>query len=205
MDYPEKLVPMEDDNTGTLDHLGSLQDLDGNLATAWQVMRRLCFLVNMNQGAQPVRLIQTQLIHETMAAVIYRLLPMPFAPGSINESIRLGLLVFSYHVFLQWQDIKLPHHCLATKYRKCIQGVTVTDEISSRLILWLLMVGTNAFYNISDEVWLRELLKECAGRCRVNAWKEFRELLKSFLWISFLDDQSGKAVYESLFPCDGKS
>jgi hypothetical protein len=100
IDYPEKLLPASDDKMWSEDSIELIRNMDNDLAIAWRVMRRFCFMVNL--GTQTQRLIRPEIIHETMSAVIYRLLHMRFAAGSIMEAVRHGLLAFSYHVFLQW-------------------------------------------------------------------------------------------------------
>ncbi|KAJ8097215.1 hypothetical protein POJ06DRAFT_228601 [Lipomyces tetrasporus] len=193
MEYPEKLLPASDDTMCSQDNIELIRNMDNNLATAWRVMRRFCLLVNL--GTQTQRLIRLEIIHETMTAVIYRLLHMGFAASSIDETVRHGLLAFSHHVFLQWQDIKLPYHHLPTAYRNCILHLKLVDGVSSQLMLWLLMTGANSVFNISDEVWLREYLREHADRCQVKTWKEMQDILKSFMWIELLDEQPGKHIY----------
>jgi hypothetical protein len=196
MKYPEKLLPASDDKMLSQDNVELIRNMDNDLATAWRVMRKFCLLVNL--GTQIQRLIYPEIIYETMIAVTYRLLHMGFAAGSIDETVRLGLLAFSHHVFLQWQDIKLPYYHFPTTYQNCILGLKLVDRVSSQLMLWLLMTGANSLFNVSDEVWLREHLREYADRCQVKTWKEMREILKSFMWIALLDEQSGKQTCDLL-------
>ncbi|KAJ9419930.1 hypothetical protein QL093DRAFT_2591347 [Fusarium oxysporum] len=138
-DYPHNLLRAWDDKMCSQGYIEISESLDSSLATLWRVMRRFCVLVNI--GTQTQQLIRPQTIHETMTAVMYRLLRMDFTAGSINEAIRHGLLAFSYHVFLQWQDIKLPYHCFPTIYKNCVLGLELVDGISSQLMIWLLMTG----------------------------------------------------------------
>jgi len=198
MEYPEKrLLPASYDKMCSQDNIELIRKMDTDLATAWRVMRRFCLLVNL--GAQTQRLIHPEIIHEMMVAVIYRLLRMGFAAGSIDETVRLGLLAFSHHIFLQWQDIKLPYRHFPTTYQSCILGLKLVDGVSSQLMLWLLMTGTISVFNISDEAWLRVHLREHADKCQVKTWKEMQEILRSFMWIALLDEQPGKQIYDLLY------
>lgn len=156
-------------------------------------MKRFCFLVDL--GIQTQRFIRLEIIHETMAAVMYRLLHMSFATGSLDEIIRHSLLAFSYHVFLQWQDINLPYHRFPTAFHKCILHLAPANGVSSQLMLWLLMTGANSVFNMSEESWLKDLLQEYFNKCRVKNWKEMQGILKSFIWIEVLDDQPGESIY----------
>ena len=201
IDYPEnllrpnsKMFPNENDNI--------IRNIDSDLAIAWRVMRRFCLLVNL--GTQTQRLMPSEMICDTMVAVTYRLLYMSFTTSSIDETLRLGLLAFSYHVFLQWQDIKLPYHQFPFTYRNNILGLK-SNGVSSELMLWLLMVGANSVFKISDEAWLRESLRERTNKCEVKTWKEMEKILKTFMWILFLDEQSGKEIFDSIHLDNGNA
>ena len=197
IEYPEKLLPTSDDKLGFQDgNIELIPNLDNDLATCWQVMRRLCLLVNL--GTQTQRLVRPNIVYEAMAAVLYRLLHMCFAAGSTDQTVRHGLVAFSYHVFLQWQDVKLPYNHFPATYKDCILGLKLVDGVSSQLMLWLLMTGAISFFNLLDEGWLKEYLREHANKCQVKTWKEMQGILKSFMWIGLLDDQPGKQIYDLL-------
>lgn len=196
-EYPEKLIRASGDEVYSPDNIELLRTMDPELATAWRAMRRFCLLVNL--GTQIQRLIYHEIILETMTAVFYRLLDMDFADGSVDQVLRLGLLAFCHHVFLQWQDIRLPYDRFPADYRNCILDIKQTAEgVSDQVMLWLLMTGAVSLYNISDEAWLRDYLEEYADRCRMKTWKEMQESLKSVMWIVLLDEQPGKQTFDLL-------
>ncbi|CAM1503332.1 Fc.00g081080.m01.CDS01 [Cosmosporella sp. VM-42] len=199
--YPEKLLAASDDKMCFPDNLELIELMDNDLSTAWQVMRRFCLLVNI--GTQTHSLIRSQIIHETMAAVIYRLLHMDFVVGSIDETLRNGLLAFSYHIFLQWQDIKVPHSHFSNSHRNCLRGLKHVKGASNQLVIWLLMTGAISLFDISNEAWLREDLREHAERCQVRTWKEMQDILKSFMWVPLLDEQPGEQIYDLLYLSTG--
>ncbi|KAI1387869.1 uncharacterized protein F4822DRAFT_294691 [Hypoxylon trugodes] len=198
-EYPKKLIPVVDNK---LRGTESIPIEDNELLMAWQVMRKFCLLVDL--GAQTERLIRPEIIDGTMAAVMYRLLHMDFASDSIDEAIRHGLLTFSYHIFLQWQDIRPPYHRFATTFKNCIINLHKTDGISPRLMLWLLIIGSVSIFDIADDTWLRELMQEYADQCQVKTWKEMQEVLKSFMWIVLLDEPAGRKIYDLLGLKKGK-
>ncbi len=61
------------------------------------------------------------------------------------------------------------------------------------------MIGSNSVFYASNEALLVDLLREHAHRRQVRSWKGLQEILKSFMWIALLDDQSGKQVYDLLY------
>lgn len=194
--YPKKLLPSSDDNTSSPGSSEFIQIVDNNLATAWKVMRRFCLLVNLSTQTQ--RLMNAEIIHETMVSVMYRLLHMRFANDSIDEAVRLGLLAFSHHVFLQWHDVRLPYSHFPNAYQCCMVELLLAEEAPSQLMLWLLMTGATSIFNTSDEAWLKESLRYHIDGCQAKTWKEVREILKLFMWIELLDDHPGKRIFDLL-------
>ena len=105
-DYPDQVISSFSHSIYPQEDMQLLQDLNEQLAEIWLVMRKFCLLAH---GATQTRmLILPATIYRTMTAVMYRLLRMGFAVGTLDESLRLGLLAFTHHIFLQWQDIDFP-------------------------------------------------------------------------------------------------
>ncbi len=147
-EYPEKLLAAAKDNV-LQDITELIPDLNKDLTMALEVLRRFCWQVNL--GTQTRGYIAPTTVYETMISVTYRLINMAFPASSTHELIRYGLLAFSYHVFLQWQDIRLPIFHFPNAYKICIVGIKVDEQVSPRLILWLSMIGACSVFNISDE------------------------------------------------------
>ncbi|KIW67594.1 hypothetical protein PV04_06832 [Phialophora macrospora] len=202
-EYPKQLLPAAGDDMSNQDNFELIRTVDKDLATAWWVMRKFCLLVNL--GTQTQRPMYPKIIYETMVTVMYRLLHVSFAAGSVDEAIRLGLLAFCHHVFLQWQDVKLPRYRFLTTYRNCIVRLKLVIGVSSKLMLWLLMTGANSLFEMSEEPWLRDKLRECVTKCEVKAWKGMEEILRSFMWIELLDERPSKQIYASLHLGNGES
>lgn len=194
--YPGQLLSAPDDEIYSQDSIGLIRQLDDDLVTACQTLKRFCSLVNLRTQAQQI--VDPEIIHGTMTSVMYRLLHMSFAAGFIDEAVRLGLLAFSYHLFIQWQNIRVPHQQFSKTYQDCIQSLQVVDRVSPRLMLWLLMIGAISLFNVSDETWLRESLREHIDMCQVRTWKEMQDILESFMWIALLDEQPGMQIYNEL-------
>ena len=194
-EYPLKLVLDIDEDMSSHDNI-PMMNMDQDLATAWRVMRRFCFIVNL--GMQTRRFVHPNIIQETMTAVMYRLLHMRFSTSSLDESLRLGLLTFCCHVFLQWHDIKTPHRDFAVKFRQCVEELVCVDDKYDEMMLWLLMVGSISLLEMDQDAWLFASLRRCVKRGGAQTWKETQEVLKSFMWIPVLDDQPGKRIFGSL-------
>lgn len=195
-DYPDQVVSSFSRSASSQEETQLIQDLDAYLAEIWLITRKFCLLTNL--GTQTGMRMQPATIYRTMTAVMYRLLHMSFTSGSLDETVRLGLLAFTHHVFLQWQGIKPSfRHQFRHAYRNYLQ-IHPLDTAPPQLLLWLLVIGAVSLFSISEELWLRGKLQRQIGICEANTWKKLQEMLKSFMWIPLLDEKSGEEVYSSL-------
>lgn len=198
-DFPEQVLSSFTDCANIYsqeDMQHFVHQLDANVAQIWLIMRKFCLLADL--GTQTRMLMQPATIYGTMTAVMYRLLRMGFAAGTLDESVRLGLAVYTHHVFLQWQDMRLPCHPLSESYQDLLQVHALGDTIPPRLSLWLLTIGAISMFSVSDEPRLAGYLRRQAERCGVKTWKDGLEILKSIMWISLLDDKPGKQIYDEM-------
>ncbi|KAK0983326.1 hypothetical protein LTR91_011269 [Friedmanniomyces endolithicus] len=193
--YPVRLLPEFNGTAHTRDTAEVGEVIDADLAEAWGVMRRFGLLVSL--GAQTQRLISTKVINETMTSVLYRLLCMRYASGSSDEGVRVVLLTYCYHGFLQWGDIKLPCPHLQNAFKEGILALQRSGEVSARFMLWVLMVGAVSIFDEQKEAWLNAMLSQHARR-QQRSWREVQDILKSFLWIPLLDEKRGRSIWDSL-------
>jgi len=193
--YPVRLLPEFNGTAHTRDTAEVGEVIDADLAEAWGVMRRFGLLVSL--GAQTQRLISTKVINETMTSVLYRLLCMRYASGSSDEGVRVVLLTYCYHGFLQWGDIKLPCPHLQNAFKEGTLALQRSGEVSARFMLWVLMVGAVSIFDEQKEAWLNAMLSQHARR-QQRSWREVQDILKSFLWIPLLDEKRGRSIWDSL-------
>lgn len=168
--------------------------IDHELARAWKVMSDFCSVINF--AADSGQRISTETLLDTMASVLYRLLDMCFEAGSSDEAIRLGLLTFSCSVFLQWRYLGMSYPYFTFMVRDCLARLQ-SSQISSQLLLWLLMVGAVSVFDASDDEWLTPLLLVNIGLCEIDSWSKMQDLMKSFMWIGLVYDKPGKGVFDS--------
>ncbi|XDG09185.1 hypothetical protein ABKA04_008800 [Annulohypoxylon sp. FPYF3050] len=195
-DYPDQVISSFSRSASSQEETQFVQDLDPNLAEIWIISRKFCLLTNL--GTQTGMRMQPETIYRTMTAVMYRLFHMSFESGSLNETVRFGLLAFTHHVFLQWRGIKPScRHQFRHAYRNYLQ-IHPLDTASPQLLMWLLTIGAVSLFSVLEEPWLRDKLERQVERCQVNTWTKLQEVLKSFMWVPLLDDKVGEEVYSSL-------
>jgi hypothetical protein len=193
LDFPKQVVSGFGPKIRCVEDLPFVQDLDTELAEVWRVMKRFCLLADL--GTQTRMRIPPATIYETMTAVMYRLVHMKFGPSSLDETVRLGLLAYTHHIFLQWKDICLPRHRFSERYRFCLADQTLEDIIPAQVMLWLFMVGVVSIFRIPDEPWLGDCLRKEVDRCGIKNWIEMQQILKTCMWIPLLDEERGKQTY----------
>lgn len=165
-----------------------------NLSRAWDTTQTFCAL--LNYAAASGRKIPQETLLNTMASVMYRLLDIKFISGTLDETIRLSLLGFCSHIFLQWPSVKLPPHHLSTEYRKSLLGLTI--PLAPQMSLWFLVMGDMSLFSHEDEVWLRPWQRAVLELCGAATWNEARVTLKGFLWIDFLHDKAATKIFSSV-------
>ncbi|KAK6822722.1 hypothetical protein PG989_001610 [Apiospora arundinis] len=196
-EYPEQVIFKSATGSHSKHEEELLSTLDEDLAKAWRTTRTFCMLVNL--GTQTRRLLPPESIHGTMTAIMYRLFNMGFAAGLLDETIRLGLLAFTHHIFLQWQDVRVPCHEVTAAFRQSLRQHKPHDLVPPETMMWLSMVGAVSLLDISEESWLRDSLREQLDGCQVKTWNDLHDILKSHMWIPLLDKKAGQQIYDSLY------
>ncbi|KAH0845001.1 hypothetical protein FOPE_09553 [Fonsecaea pedrosoi] len=174
----------------------SLPKLDERLNEVWTVTERFCSIVNLAVETQ--LMLSPQLLYDTIASVMYRLLHMSFDSGSVDEAVRLSLLGLTHHMFLKWQYLRLPYLHFPALFKKCLLDPELMSAASPQIMIWFLMVGAVTAFTTSDHSWLKECLRQHIDRCQVTSWTDMRTVLKSFMWIGLLHDKPGKEVFDSV-------
>ncbi|KAL5089488.1 hypothetical protein Trisim1_005184 [Trichoderma cf. simile WF8] len=186
--------PAEQETYSSLEHL----NIDEKLGNTWSVLRRFCLVIN--SAAEHKRRLPKEILLNTMAPVMYRLLNMTFESGSFNESIRLVQLAFSSHVFLHWQGVKYPHTYLPERFRNCLLTLKFPIESSPHLLCWLLVMGAISIFGPTDNAWLVPWIQVNLRLCEVESWDKLRHQLKQFLWIDILHDHLGESIFDIAWP-----
>lgn len=161
-------------------------------------MKRFCCTINAaaEQNAQ----LDKEILLEIMGSVMYRMLDMShFETGSVNETIRLGILVFSSHILLDTRGITLSHAYFRQKYQDCLQRfILMQVEVLPFISLWLLMIGSSTLFTDTDSSWTIPQLKITLELSGSPTWEQVHHEMKKLLWIDFLHDQPTKALYDSI-------
>ena len=174
-------------------------NIDDELIRAWKAMKRFCSLRNLVSQAKGR--ITPETFSETMASIMYRLYNMSFEAGSVNETMRLGLLAFFSNVFLQWKDVRQSYHSFYTIYKGHVLEIISSDSLSPRLMLWLYTICRISIFTESEGAWMPSSLRAKLGLNNVTSWSDMQEIMNAFLWIRMIHDQPGRGLFDAIsFP-----
>lgn len=168
------------------------------LSRAWGTTQTFCSLVNF--ASDSMRKIPQETYLNSMASVMYRLLHLKFAFGTLDEILRLSLLGFCSHTFLQWSLVKLPHRHLSVAFKECLLGSLGSPvAIPPHTLVWILSTGLFALFPEEDNDWLLTRLKATLDACGSTHWSLTRGTLKRHLWMDFIHDPLGRRMIESVW------
>jgi hypothetical protein len=166
------------------------------LAEAWKTLSNFCTLIDF--AARKAQRISTYTFLHAMTSIMYRLLSFHFDTNQRDEMVRFGLLAFASSIFLQWRSVGMPYTHLRLAFRKRLMFL-MEPEVSSKLDLWLMMVGAISLLDEKDDWWLRPLFPFNVGMCQVETWEDMRTIMvDEFLWIGLVHDRPGRIVFERL-------
>jgi hypothetical protein len=177
--------------------LSFLNTMDPELARVWDLATE--FSCQINVASKNGLRLPPQLMFNVMTSVMYRLLDMAFVVGSLDETVRLGLLAFSSSVFLQWKEVRPSYPHFPAMYRDCLTASSSLDAPPG-LWLWLLIMGAISVFDESDNSCLKPWVQTFVAACGVRdrEWHKVRHILGSFLWISLVHDEPGRQVVATM-------
>ncbi len=105
-----------------------------------------------------------EIVKNNIAALVCGLLHMSFLSVSIAETMHLGILSLSYHIFLQWQDLGFLSFRFPSIYETIIFSLNIRGRFSPAIMLWLLMVGGLSGSTTLEDKW-RKVLCNKAWTC----------------------------------------
>jgi hypothetical protein len=162
-----------------------LKTLDTDLFETFETFKIFC--LHINHAAETNSRFPTDVLACSMVAIQYRLLNMRFPDGTVDETIRLGLLAFSSVVFLKWKDVTLKYNHITEAYRRNLLNLMGSNNIPSALMLWLLVVGSiSLFTEEARNGKIMSALRTSLQYHGLESWQDLKTSLNATLWIDFI-------------------
>lgn len=171
--------------------------LDYELSRAWRIL--VTFSLQINHAVLTNNQLPRDLLIDTIASVMYRLIHMRFAPGCLDEVTRLGLLAFGTDVFLQWQQ-SFPGGatCFPAMLRESLSQFGQADNFP-HFMMWVLLIGASTVFSEEDNTWLHPWLKANMEVCRVRSWDDARAILHGMPWVDILHGNHGRSAFAEIY------
>ncbi|KAH8655878.1 hypothetical protein BX600DRAFT_515563 [Xylariales sp. PMI_506] len=149
-EYPDFVLPTQVQGIGLSNATLSKMpvEIDYELGQAWEILKQFSEVMNLAYKSKYKQAKST--LHETMVAVMYRLLYMKFDPSSFDEAIRLGLLALSSNLFLQWKIGKPVYIDLPRSLKDCLLKLQISEGFNS-ILIWLMMIGAISVFTKADD------------------------------------------------------
>ncbi|KAH7151901.1 hypothetical protein B0J13DRAFT_251043 [Dactylonectria estremocensis] len=126
-----------------------------------------------------------------------RLIALRFCPTSVSELLRLCMLAFMKSLLLQIDGLgpRMTHLVDSLKTALQAQQMPPAPE-QARLLLWALFISKLSVFEDTDQDWLNEAMVQTALSLDLRTWPQTRVVLKSFLWVDLVYNQSGKRLFD---------
>ncbi|KAI1170972.1 hypothetical protein F4777DRAFT_88156 [Nemania sp. FL0916] len=174
--------------------------LDYELKHAWIILES--FSSRINTAAQTKIQLPKELLVDTIASAMYRLLRMHFAPGSLDELVRLSLIAFGIGAFLQWQQsFPMGPTRFPTILRECLRQFGQADRFP-HFMMWILLIGALNVFPEEDNTWLYPCLKANLEVCGIGSWDDLHETLRTWPWVDVLHEDRGRAIFTEVYAWD---
>ena len=172
-----------------------LPQLDETLTDTFSDLMGVCRLFNKHIDKKPLDVIEFQ---EILVSVCYRLMSFRTLNEArqihdIDSAYHIGLLVFLMSTFWNNRQSRLAKPGLIAT---CIRNALYMAD--GELAFWLLMLGSISVPRGDDQEWMITRLREEASRSGVVTWKDARDCLAKFPWMTVIHDESGQRLWDKV-------
>lgn len=176
-----------------------IPQLNKTLKEAFLDLLGVCNLFNKHIDKKPLDVIEFQ---EILVSVCYRLMGFRTLNEArlihdIDSAYHIGLLVFLMSTFWNNHQSRLAKPGLIAA---CIRDALYMAD--GELAFWLLMLGGISIPKGDDQEWMLTRLREEASRIGVVTWKDARDCLARFPWMTVIHDESGQRLWDKVRSVD---
>ncbi|KAI2611908.1 hypothetical protein GGR54DRAFT_334491 [Hypoxylon sp. NC1633] len=174
-----------------------LRNTDVRLRFIWEDLSELVRSINIamqcNLG------IDSELYHEVMISIHYRLVNLCLDADDASEAFRLASLSFSATLFLQGRGVKINYRYLAQSLEVSLSRLRChIRAMPAQVALWIYVVGALSVLGEREKLELRPVLTTILLSTKSTSWNQVRLLLKSILWVDALFDLPAKEIVEPI-------
>lgn len=176
-----------------------VESLDPRLFGIWQDLKQFSYLSNL--AYRSGHRLHHAFYGETMVLILYRLLHLTQENCAAGNAARLGLITFASSMLFRWEGSWQDHTRLMTRFGDALQKLrksSPTVTIPQPMIFWMLLMWHQMWFpgeRQHDSDWLSDVI----NNLQISSWDEARTMVKAVIWIDFLHDRKGEAVFLDAF------
>ncbi len=150
-----------------------------------------------NLAYQSTKKLSPELYNQMTISIMYRLLHLTFE-DTLQEAIRLSLLVFSCSVFMQRKVVEQRYELLLDSFDISLRLVMHCRELllPLKLRFWMLMM--HAVTLPPRPQWREDSLTDVLQRLHIRDPRSAKDVLRSVGWIDFVHGRAGEMVIQEL-------
>lgn len=170
--------------------------IDRRLYDVWRDMHAFACLSNL--AFQTTRKLSAEMYNQTMISVHYKLCRLGFRSGSLDETLRLGLLNMASTMFVKRQFMDQSHICTSSAFGDALHELMDQDALTDLpppIAFWLATLSVITGRPTVDNDWRIIWLRELQLRAGIDNWTRACEMLRSVVWVDFLHGHRGKEAF----------
>ncbi|CAG9941064.1 unnamed protein product [Clonostachys rosea f. rosea IK726] len=184
-------------DTGPLSiQLQKIRLLEPRLVNVWLDMRQFALMCNRNQKSN-TRIDQSTYGKITVS-MQYRLLHLSFAECSLNNALRMGLLVVMTKLMFGWHpNNKAQRRALVRFEVALLQLRSAVEDVPCPLLFWMIMLRFQFGVPETAETWLEAWFADVIKELPISSWSEAKTFLVSMVWFDFFGDLDARIAFEA--------
>lgn len=141
-----------------------------------------------------------EMYNEMMISILYRLTNLSFEDNNLQETIRIGLLVFSTTLFMLRHFMEQPYDHLLNLFDNVLSSIREARDarLPESIEFWLVIfshVVSVSEYPSTD--WRSLWLDETILNMGINSWAQACEVLRTVMWVDFIHTRPGRQAFET--------
>ena len=195
-------------STGPPEVSAVMDAVNVRLRNVWLDLRKFSSMANL--AHQTGRKVRTDYFAEIITSIMYRLFHQSYQEGSLQETMRVGMLVYAAGIMFKWDrpcNVEQKQHIMPLFTDSLLSVIDNSSSSPDALVLWLLVVWLTLAASMAEKQSLTEriegFLHGLLAKLNTMDWKDVKASLKTVLWIDVLHDKLGKVVIEQALSRQG--
>lgn len=177
-----------------LDHISPRPD--PRLLNVWADMKELSRLANEAKRSRVS--MPMEIFSRISTSIPYRLVHLKYNPMSMAELLRLCMMAYTKSLLVRIKGLGKRMIYLVESLDMSLQLHTPATTENAAFLLWALFTAAMSVFEDFERAWLRHRLLETLSILGLRTWPETRDVLKRYLWIDPLHDESGQLLFHRL-------